>query len=75
MQGIRPQNLTDRELLNYAHLMGYDKLPVEWVEELAKRFEHLLRNPPENEDYQNGYDDGYSEGYSDGANNAEDDLK
>lgn len=42
MQGIRPQQLTNRELLNYAYLTGYDKLPPEWVEELCTRFEALL---------------------------------
>ena len=40
MQGIKPQGLTTRELLKYAHLFGYDKLTPEWVEELAKRLEH-----------------------------------
>ena len=39
MQGIKPQRLSTRELLNYAHLFGYDKLTPEWVEELAKRLE------------------------------------
>ena len=39
MQGIRPQGLTTKELLDYAHLFGYDKLTPEWVEELAKRLE------------------------------------
>jgi hypothetical protein len=42
MQDIQPKNLTDRELLNYAHLFGYDKLPAAWVEELAKRLERRL---------------------------------
>jgi hypothetical protein len=42
MQGIRPQQLTDQELLDYAHLTGYDKLSPEWVEEICKRFEALL---------------------------------
>lgn len=75
MSNIRPQQLTDRELLDYAHLTGYDKLSPEWVQELAKRFEHLLNNPPENDDYQNGYDEGYDAGYAQGAQDAEDDLK
>ena len=39
MQGIRPERLTNQELLNYAHLFGYDKLTPEWVAELAKRLE------------------------------------
>lgn len=43
MSNIRPQQLTDRELLDYAHLTGYDKLSPEWVQELAKRLEVLVR--------------------------------
>lgn len=39
MQGLKPQRLTNRELLDYAHLCGYDKLTPEWVAELAKRLE------------------------------------
>lgn len=39
MQGIKPQGLTTRELLDYAHLFGYDKLSADWVAELAKRLE------------------------------------
>lgn len=39
MQSIRPAGLTDRELLQYVWIMGYDKVPPEWVEELAKRLE------------------------------------
>ena len=39
MQGLKPQRLTTRELLDYAHLFGYDKLSPEWVAELAKRLE------------------------------------
>ena len=40
MQGLKPQRLTTRELLHYAHLIGYDKLTPDWVEELAKRLEN-----------------------------------
>ena len=39
MQGLKPQRLTDKELLSYAHLFGYDKLTPEWVEEITKRLE------------------------------------
>ena len=39
MQGLKPQGLTNKELLDYAHLFGYDKLSPEWVQELAKRLE------------------------------------
>ena len=37
MQGIRPQQLTDRELLRYVYIMGFDKVPAEWVKELCER--------------------------------------
>ena len=39
MHGIEPTRLTNKELLDYAHLFGYDKLPAAWVAELAKRLE------------------------------------
>lgn len=42
MQDIRPQQLTDQELVHYAHLMGYDKLPTAWVQEIVTRFERSL---------------------------------
>ena len=42
MQGIQPQRLTDEELVRYAHLQGYDKLPPEWVKELVLRLERAL---------------------------------
>lgn len=38
MQGIRPEHLTNSELRKYAWLQGLDKLPPEWLHELAKRF-------------------------------------
>lgn len=44
MQGIRPQQLTNKELLRYAHTIGHDKLPVEWVQEIITRFANLLDN-------------------------------
>jgi hypothetical protein len=37
MSGIQPQTLTDKELAHYADLMGADKLPVAWIQELIKR--------------------------------------
>jgi hypothetical protein len=42
MQGIRPQNLTNAELLRYAYIIGHDKLPLEWVQEIITRFANLL---------------------------------
>lgn len=42
MQGIQPQSLTDEELVRYAHLQGYDKLPPAWVKEIVTRLERHL---------------------------------
>ena len=42
MQSIRPENLTNEELVRYAQLTGADKLGKEWVAELLKRFEATL---------------------------------
>jgi hypothetical protein len=85
MQGIRPQNLTDRELLNYAHLTGYDKLPVEWVTALATRLEAWVSGDEKSieksmdarydEGYEAGHAAGYETGYAQGADDAEDDGK
>jgi hypothetical protein len=81
MQGIRPQKLTNRELLDYAHLTGYDKLSAEWVGELATRLEAWVCGDEKSVDdrYDEGYEagrlDGYEEGYSQGTNDATDDGK
>jgi hypothetical protein len=42
MQGIRPSALTNNELLRYIYIMGFDKVPPEWIKELVERFAHLL---------------------------------
>jgi hypothetical protein len=42
MQGIRPQTLSDNELLRYIYIMGFDKVPPEWIQELVERFTRLL---------------------------------
>lgn len=42
MQGIRPQSLTNEELLRYAHTLGPAALPAEWVQEILTRFAALL---------------------------------
>ena len=42
MQGIRPQQLSNNELLRYAYIIGHDKLPVEWIQEITTRFAALL---------------------------------
>lgn len=42
MQGIRPENLTPRELLRYACLKNDNGLPKDWVDALLKALEKLL---------------------------------
>ena len=42
MQSIRPQNLTNEELLRHIYIMGFDKVPVEWLQVLVERFANLL---------------------------------
>lgn len=38
MLGLRPENLTNSELMKYAHLYGVDNLPLDWLKEIARRF-------------------------------------
>ncbi len=80
MQGIRPQNLTDRELLNHAYMTGYGKLSEECVVELAKRLEAWVSGDErsaeyDDENYDRGYNKGYEEGYAQGRDDSEDDGK
>jgi hypothetical protein len=76
MQGIRPQQLTNEELLCHAYIIGYGKLSPEWAEEICKRFEALLDIEDRyDEGYEAGRTDGYDDGYSQGANDATDDGK
>jgi hypothetical protein len=42
MHGIRPENLSDAELVRYARLTGAAQLPPDWVAELIKRLEQKL---------------------------------
>ncbi len=42
MQGIQPHNLTNKELLRYIYIMGFDKVPPEWIKELVTRFARVL---------------------------------
>jgi len=43
MHGIRPENLTNKELVHYAWLTGAAQLPPDWVVELIKRLEDSLK--------------------------------
>jgi hypothetical protein len=42
MQSIRPEKLTDEELLRHVYMMGNENLPKEWVEELCKRLANAI---------------------------------
>ena len=69
MQAIRPQHLTDEEVLRQVYLMGNEMLPKEWVEELCTRMARLLDEnaafalADENDDkYHEGYEEGFEAG-------------
>jgi hypothetical protein len=75
MQAIRPEHLTDEEVLRQVYLMGNEMLPKAWVEEMCKRMARLIdennafgeaeyRDEVYNADYNRGYDDGVDEGKS-----------
>lgn len=42
MQRVRPEQLTDEELLRHVYMLGNKDLPQEWVEELCKRLASAL---------------------------------
>ena len=42
MSGIQFKQLSTAELVHYSWLMGPDKLPPEWVQELITRLEQSL---------------------------------
>ena len=44
MQGIQPRNLSNNELLRYIYVMGFDKVPPEWIEVLVERLAHAIDN-------------------------------
>ncbi len=46
MQGIQPHNLTNRELLRYMYILGFDKVPPEWIKDLVERFVRALDGEP-----------------------------
>jgi hypothetical protein len=76
MQAIRPQHLTDEEVLRQVYLMGNEMLPKEWVEELCRRLANAIDHPEEVEaecdgdcgQWQYGYDEGYEDGKGDAEN-------
>jgi hypothetical protein len=45
MSGIRPEHLSDKELVRYAWGIGAAQLTPAWVAELLKRLEQKLDDP------------------------------
>ncbi len=76
MQAIRPQHLTDEEVLRQVYLMGNEMLPKEWVEELCRRLANAIDHPEEVEvecegecgRWQIGYDEGFDDGKEEADN-------
>lgn len=69
MQGIQPDNLSNEELLRYAHTVGYDKLDEAWVKTLAERLAQEIDNRT------NIFHEGFEEGFEQGVEHATDDFK
>ena len=69
MQGIQPNNLSNEELLRYAHTVGYDKLDGAWLKTFAERLSQEVDKREE------VYNDGFNDGYDDAVENATDDFK
>lgn len=73
MQTIRPEHLTDEELLRQVYLMGNEMLPKEWVEELCKRLAQQLDAEPDWESRdEDNYERGFEEGFAQGVEHAND---
>lgn len=66
MQTIRPQSLTDEEVLRQVYLMGNEMLPKEWVEELCTRLARAIDakvvEVVEDEAYERGFEEGFEAG-------------
>ena len=73
MQTIRPQHLTDEEVLRQVYLMGNEMLPKEWVEELCTRLARALDAEPDTEVVEDeAYERGFEEGFAAGVEHAND---
>lgn len=73
MQAIRPEHLTDEEVLRQVYLMGNEMLPKVWVEELCKRLANAIDNHPGANDIEDeAYERGFEEGFAAGVDHAED---
>ena len=76
MQTIRPQHLTDEEVLRQVYLMGNEMLPKEWVEELCTRLARAIDTEPDadelNDVEESIYERGFEEGFAAGVEHAND---
>jgi hypothetical protein len=71
MQTIRPQQLTDEELLRQVYLMGNDLLPKEWVEELCTRLAKAIDRESDGcPNCSDSRDEGFEEGFAAGVEHA-----
>jgi hypothetical protein len=69
MQGVQPKQLSNNELLRYVYIMGFDKVPPDWVEALVERVAALIDNR------ETVYQDAFEEGFQQGIEHANDDFK
>lgn len=69
MQGVQPKQLTDNELLRYVYIMGFDRVPPDWIETLVERMAALIDNR------ETVYQSGFEEGFQQGVEHATDDFK
>jgi hypothetical protein len=73
MQGIQPKQLSNNELLRYVYVMGFDKVPPDWIETLVERMAALIDR---NENlFHEGFEDGFEDGFAQGIEHATDDFK
>lgn len=66
MSNIRPESLSNEELLRYALIENTSGLSEEWARVILQRFAMLLDNIEELKANQADYDDGYADGIADG---------
>lgn len=69
MQGVQPKQLTNNELLRYTYILGFDKVPPDWVETLVERLADFI------DAREKIYQDGFEEGFKQGVGHANDDFK
>lgn len=69
MQGVQPKQLTNNELLRYVYIMGFDRVPPDWIEVLVERMAELI------DKQHNVYHEGFEEGFQQGVEHVNDDFK